>query len=1026
MSTHLREKAPPRRFVRGTTVLLALICTLWPQSPRAGESIPLQERQVELARQFDRYDFEPRPGEILSRDADFDGFPDYWRRIRGPQYREYPEVAIVSDPWRPGADPRAEEGHVLRMSYAGDEVAVETAVPREVNAQLAYEISAFARTEGLEHSTTSIDIVWLHIDEEGRSKVLGAPDQILVPRGQRDWSEAPLRRRINDIPPRTTHLRLVCRVQDDPDIPGADRHGVAFFDDIRIENRPKIAVNAMFRDDDRPLQIIIGYQGLTPNTGESGEADRQTRKQYARRIHVRDVHGEPVALLGEPEEAGGRRRIAPGNATIFTEEVILDDRRTPGPGGMRRQRGIFYMDVTLYGARREPLASVTEIVGRWAPPRWKPQFKRNPAALDHFGVGLDVLDRIDTLDPDSLLDVMRHLGVFRVKAEVWDDTPDGRISDRALHTAGDLMQRLREYGVRFTGVLGRLPLSLVPSEYMFATMRDRLDQLREAVRQPAMQLGPRIDDWRWGADDDPSFGDGVKPEVLAGARDALQDFTSAFVQALPLVLGSARELPPEDAAEAVSIYVPATMSTDEMLDELVRLLPTRFLQLTEWERALYPSDRLQQLSKRGEQILQAPERTRRIDDPEVERQYWLVLEPLALDPHLRDANAERAQVVYLTRKAALGRVLGFDRVFTGNLADPERGLVTVTRDRRIVPRPSLLAVRTLAEYLSGAEYLGSFYFSENIENYVFRSMREPENAVLVAWAHEGGDGSERVDIGSGWGALEQIDLAGNRRRIGRSFEVGPMPTIVRGISAASARTRMSIEILGDPPLRSITERHPQRLQIRNFHTEPLIGSVRLVYAARPALSGRGMRLEPGWGDVPEIRLNLPAGGAGPDNRTEAREEFDVRPTEESVLGKKFVRLDVRLAAASEMRFNMLRTTELTSDIDVRLRVLEQARDQRERVVRMTLRWSPNPNEPHPSRIVMQPYYQVAAERFNQGRMVLYPATEAQGWKGAAIRDVRIPAAFVGARVFVGAEEETGSRFLRHDVSQMLRTGSDAE
>jgi len=70
--------------------------------------------------------------------------PDYWVKLRGPAYPDYETVTIVEDPWRLGYDP-AKPGHCLLMTYSGKDVGVETVVPKAVDAQLAYEISAFAK-----------------------------------------------------------------------------------------------------------------------------------------------------------------------------------------------------------------------------------------------------------------------------------------------------------------------------------------------------------------------------------------------------------------------------------------------------------------------------------------------------------------------------------------------------------------------------------------------------------------------------------------------------------------------------------------------------------------------------------------------------------------------------------------------------------------------------------------------------------------------------------------------------------------
>lgn len=1022
--------SPPRccAGVWGEFVLLSLLLLASPcHQLCAGDSAGLRASQVQRARRFSVYDFEPRPGQDDSRDADFDGLPDYWTKVEGPLQPEYEALRIVEDPWRPGADP-ATPGHVLYMTYSGATVAAETVIPREVDPQLAYEISVYARTRGLDNSLVSVDIVWLRIDETGQSEVLGQRDQILIPPGQRDWPEAPLVRRVNDVDRRATHVRLVCRVRDNPEIPGADRHGEAWFDDIRILSRPKIAIAPVFREDDKPLRFIISYQGLKSNAGREGASGRPVRKEYHRRIEVRDVQGRQLGVRLGPRETlstGSLRPLPVGESQVFIEEVELQD-WLPGVQPPARQKGIFYVQVILYGAERQPVAGVTEVVGRWAPARTRPILQRKPQALDNFGFALDPANVLGRVDEQEVLAAVRHLGIYRAKVEMWGHTTDGSRSDKELQDLDNLLRGMRAAGVRFTGVFGALPSLLIPTEHMLGAMRERTEALGEAIQQPVLQLGPQIDDWQWGADDDPSFGRQLEPAALVEPRRMLGEITSAFSQALPITLGSAPALPEARVAEAVTLHVPAALTAAEMVPELVPLVPERFLELIRWERDIYPPERIAQAASRARARVQNNEASRAERAPLGARGLWLNLQPLPLDAHLRDLIAERSQVILLARKAVLSRVFDAERVTLGALADPHRGLMAVSRDGHLVPRPSFLAVRTLADHLIGAEYVGSLMLGNHVENYVFRSLQEPEKTILAAWyapPRGAAATTAEVDIGIGWGKLERVDMAGNRVPVRKSFTVGAMPVLLVGLPTKAVRTRMSIRILPEPPLLSVLETQRQRLQIRNFHTEPLVGTIRLVYAASlTELPGgeRRIRLEPGWTSPAELRINLPAGGEAPAARVEARRWFDVRPTPESVMGRKLVRLEVQLAAASELRYKLLRPTAVTSDLSMRVHLLAGEDRPTEHVVRLTVNWAPDPSRPHPPRLTLKPYYQAAGDQHTyQGLMTVYPVKAADDWSGAAIRDLRIPRAFVGRGIWVGVDEDGGSRFLRQSIKNLF-------
>jgi hypothetical protein len=937
---------------------------------------------------FESYDFEPRGNRMDSRDRDFDGVPDYWQPLSGPEISSYEaeKIRIVKDAWREGFFPNA-PGHVLYMPFSGTRIGIRTLYPKAVDPQMAYEITAYVKTKRLNHSVVSIDVIWLRVDEKGEEQVVGDFDRLLVPVGQEDWTEAPLRRRINDLPPQANRVRIVCSIRDNPYLAGADRHGEAWFDDIKVESRPKIGIESEFRDDHRPLSVAISYQGLTANAGERDDLfaqGRRLRKVYSRRIEIRDTQGH---LVTWNKDTIHERKLNPGRSTTMTEEIRLPE---------LRQRGIYYVHVRLYG---------------------QAELKQDPQMLDQFGLSFDPLSIRGRTKYPEVTEIMRHAGVFRAKLEMWPQNSDQLGQQEIYLGIPPMLRALRTVGMRFTGVFGRIPATLAPEDGMLPAMIKRRERLWQMMNEPVLKLSPQIDDWQWGGDDDPSFIADFHPDALAPMRKRLREMTSAFTQAIPIPLAYAERMPPPGAGDALNIHVPAAMDEVTMVNRLLPLIPQKFARIVDWRREIYPTEDLRQLSEVGaKRVADLPRPT----EDERDRPIWLSLEPMLVDPYLRQQRPEREQAIDLARKIILARMLGVERLYAGQLLHAQQGLAAVRRSGRIVPRPSLLALQTLSTYMSGTEFLGSFQLGGNIENYVYRrpGPNGTETALIAIW-YNGTRREERVTLGYGLGDLRRIDMAGNEVSIPgnrlQSVVVDQMPILIDGMSVPLARTRMSIRIMPNPPLLSRIERQEQQLRIRNFFAEPLTGTLRLLYAVDERYS-----LEPGWVSPRVMRVNLPPGGEEIGKRVEIRRGFSVRPTLEAVLGRKYVQIETQLAAARESRFSIQRATELTSDLVLKPKPrLIPSSSPEEKMVRLSIGWQPDPRTLHAPRLDLRPYYQVLGDQpYALSRMTVYPG------KASAIRDIRIPFVQEGTRVWVGATEESGSRFVRFEVTHLIHADKE--
>jgi hypothetical protein len=723
-------------------------------------------------------------------------------------------------------------------------------------------------------------------------------------------------------------------------------------------------------------------------------------RKYWRKISIVNVHGD------HPDKnIEGRKVLDPRNSTSVTEQI------TP----TLPKLGIYYVNVVLYGADNQPQASVTQVVGRWLPPRRKPVQKRDTATIEQFGVGFDVLAARNVAKDDELEKALKHLGVFRAKIELWPEEYEGGETEKKIWGTPEMLRRIKADGIKLTGKFGRMPQDLFPEDGMLPAMRDRFKILKESIRKPVAEFGSQLDEWQWGDDTDPSFRLFSRASSIAAPRKSLQEMSSAFFQALPVVLGKSDKILPRQAAEAVNIFVPSMMDEDMMMASLARITPLKFGELVKWQREIFPPEYIVKLAARYYDP--ALETAARSESSMEKQMLWITLEPLSVDPHLREVSSERAQAIDIARKIILSQAIGYDRIWTGELVDPSKGLAAVSREGMVIPRPSFFVVRNLAERLSGTEYLGSFQLGAEIENYVFRT---PHNTALLAIWHTGIKQDETVEIGTGLGKLIKYDMAGNTSRIFRRFKVGHMPILIDGISVPLARTRMSIGIMPDPPLRSKSESQRQRLTIRNFFSEPLIATFRLQYAAYADNKNR-IRLEPGWSSPPALRINLPPGGSGTANKkVEARKYFDVRPTREAVIGRKYIRIETQLTSALDTRFNLLRTTDLTSSMQIRVTPVSSS-NPAFKVVRISIIWNPDANQHNPPRLQLRPYYQVSGDQhMYQGVMTVYPARNRNDWSGAAIRDIRIPASYSGRRMWVGADEDGASRFVRREITALMK------
>lgn len=1048
------------RFFRLTLCCLAVACLSGARARAASEDKGQAELRAQYARGIEAYDFEPRGNSIESRDLDGDGRPDYWEPVRDDSHPEHliSGVRIVEVPndERPGLW-RNSPGHVLKIPFDGTRVAFRTAIPKTIDPDLAYEVSAYAKTKGINlpserrgpvpeggsppSTFVRVKFVWLHGEDE---RQIGKPDVIEVPAGQTDWPISvdrgtPLNLLINDLPVdsrtglRPDRVRVILEVEDNPDVSGADRHGVVWFDDIRIKSRPKIRVDPVFRDVETleegqrppPLRLEIKYLGLIANVPE-GAGFRGA--QYSRSVRITDINGEP------PLDHSGRpvsfpdAVIDPGPRRYYDEQLALP----------LVNQGVYYLTVSLRGYLGAAEAEVSQVVGLTLPPRAADTDLRRPGAdVGGFGLRLEGLPyKLLQSKEGMLAEMVRRAGVQRVKVGVWpEDFKPQEQAQPYLEDLGRELRLMRSGGAHLSGIIAADP-QFFGQNGAYAAMREQADTLDRLLDAIMPYLRAHIEDWQWGDDDDSSFSAGVDPEAMRVPRRALADKTAALVQCCPVNI-SRRDavLPPAAAAEAVSLYVPADLPPWRMLKALSVFATSNFADLKSPRRVVYPSERLQELLPASYEDATAAETGHKV---------WLSLELRSVPRHERNAAAERAQVEDLAVKAILARAAGVERVCLGRLFHTESGLCAVDGSGRLVPRPALLAARTLEEHLAGAAYLGSFQLRDIFPNFVFHHPDPDRDEAVIALWYDGPQEAEYLDrLQLGDMPLTVVDMAGNARALDprdTRLLVRKSPLLVAGMSASLALTRMSLRISPVPRLTAMNEIQTQELSITNYFTSQLPVQFEISYA-----TDADFVLERGWTKPGRKKLDLRRGvkGAWPSDSL----TYQVQPDPGSIIGvvprplddrpeiwpprpesgapapgEKYVQVLADINTSPAVRFKMLRKTILASDLDVRLVRLKK-QDTANLALQFQLKWLPPGGGDVRGELVLRPYYVKSGGFPKERPAVSVPAYSPGSDRAAVTVELSIPVRPV-AKTLVGLTEIGGSRFFILDVTEVLKAATE--
>ena len=984
----------------------------------------LDTTRTEAAESFERYDFEQYADPVVNRDLDGNGWPDFWEKIVDDNNKDYlaRDIRIVQDPSRPSNIPGG-MGSVLQIPFDGTGVAIRTKVPRLVSPDMAYEITAFARTLRLERSLVRLNAIWVNIDDKGEQTVLGK-SVLTVPPGQYDWTESPLSLKINIVPANATHLILQIDIYDNPEFVGADRDGFAWFDDISIQSRPKIYMQPTFVDYSntdmisplpKPIPFNIEFRGLVDNVPESDTSFKgNNRKSYYRVINIYDINGRPpltrdgkILELDFPR----RKETVSGALTAYPETININLQRL----------GVYYVHVALYGYKGKLLAERTQVVGLWLPTENRSMGADEEAQAGGFGVVINQVPRSVLAQEGLLANIVERTGARYVKSSVWPDDTDGSDVTPYINALSREFTFMRRAGIRITAQL--MPAKHVLSGgTLFDIMKGRPEVLQNYIDNVTKKFDMHIEYWQWGRDGDTDFSFGLSKNDVQNAANLLTGRTSSPSQSYPVSLGVENvTLPDVDVAYSTTMFVPSSMSIPNMYQQLVKLAPRYFTVFKQEGNRLYPPSWLYDMSPVPEPIDETQVPQRKLEE-------WVSLQLDSCPENIHDAKKERLMLDNMARKAVMVRVLNLPRIYIDSLIDPVSGLCRVDEEGHPVPMPALLGLRVLERYLTGTEYLGSFYLRNQhgyFPNYVF-SKPNGKDAVAVVW-YDGSKGEEApLDFGGGY-RMEMVDMQGNTTPIPPSttFMATTTPVLITGMSTAFARTRMSVDILRHPQLLMQSTVQRQYLTITNFFDQSISGLIELDYAARD-----NFEYEQNWVVQPtSIRFNI----ARPTNREPVKIvlPFRVRPPQSSPvdygkdIGEKLVSLNISLMGDRPENLRLIRQTNLTGDIYGTLRRLTSIDDPNVDIIQLKIKWIPPKGTNRKTEILLRPYYLKGNSLETLMPTVSVPLYQKDDTTTPAISiEYNIPKTADMADTWIGYRQEDGSRFFNYNVSKLI--GNEAK
>ncbi len=716
-------------------------------------------------------------------DRNFNGWPDGWKRYRGPGHPQYVEIGIV--PHNPDAEayfrkldagvirlhrwlsrrwpswavpvpPNLSDSLVDRYLRIDLDGGLAKAQSSSVEASWLYQYRFRCRimTEGLRYDRARAALVF--VDADGQELASHTTRPIT---GTSPWTELQVDRIRPPAEASGMSVRLVVEGSED----GLEDVGGAIgLDDVVIEKFPQLSITTdkplgIYPSDRRPrvTATVMGLPSVTSSLRfrlmdrDGVELASHTMPLGAAGIAVQPGSGrsrnQSIHQRGEPSDATRQWQLPPLGPGFYRVTVALEDE---DPQDL--------VSETTLAMIEELVPGPTHGVFGWTLPN---------------GLAGSAGER--SVKPREVGRWLADLGVAWVKFPCWLPPDD----DVAADHVASVLSRMQDHGIQTIGMLDEPPESELPN---YDVRGRRIPSIADLLRdvetwQPLLEpvmtrLTLKVKRWQLGADRDHSFvGRPRLDESIREIAKGLQGFGQPIEVAIAWPWLEPHP-PDEDAS-----WNAVTRSSDPELtaDELDAFL------------------------------------TNELDDrARAEPRTWLLLSPISKTMHARDQRVRD-----LVMRMAAVRKHAVQAAFVSDPRDREHGLLRA--DGR--PGEMLLPWRTTARLIGNLNHAGSLQLRSGAHNAVFSDHRR---AVLMVWAAEPteeliylGPSARQVDV---WGRAVELPSESYGGHEVQRVSIGTTPSFLVDVDPTLLEFRMSVQlkqkqldsVLGDRQRMSVSFRNP--------------------------------------------------------------------------------------------------------------------------------------------------------------------------------------------------------------------------
>ncbi|WP_347246022.1 hypothetical protein [Thermogutta sp.] len=473
---------PPQIVV---SLLIVGVAAEVPKSPPAPSALPQPDLSIVYRCNFDE-----------SHDQNYDSFPDYWTRAKGPRYPLYvkAEIAPVASP----DSPRSLWGYL-----DGGSLALSTP-PISITQLFSYEAQVWVRTRNVQNDRIFLEVTLLDSNDKplrllSSRQLAESPEWTLLTVGPFDVDD-----RLVANARLTLHVEAGAR---------ADVGAEVWFGAISLRRLPMLKVSL-----DRPSGLYLLPQQPRVDCVVSGVLSPSPPLQ------IRVIDAEEQELL--------REEISLETQPAFREEDIPPEAAlrevTLYRGAAQRtlplkEPGYYRLQVHLVqdasSSRDAELAFV---------------IMRPPPRNDLASFGWSLPRGVLPAGPDRLRELLHHAAVGYVKFPVWcDENPDKRTLQETSH----FLEHLASHGVQIVGLLTP-PDGVREKVSPHATVLDVLSS-DPKIWQPSLEftfarVATLVRYWQLGEDDtEPPPGFARIQEVLNQAQRSLGNVVAEIRVGIP-------------------------------------------------------------------------------------------------------------------------------------------------------------------------------------------------------------------------------------------------------------------------------------------------------------------------------------------------------------------------------------------------------------------------------------------------------------------------------------------------------------